>query len=108
MNTAEIITLSLAALAGVLIGTLFFAGLWWTVVYGLRNKRPALVFVVSLLARFGLALIGFYVVGGAHLERLAACLIGFVASRLVIARLLRDHLGVVGRTRITDGEKEKG
>jgi predicted F0F1-ATPase subunit len=39
MNTAEIITLSLAALAGVLIGAIFFAGLWWTVQYGLNNKR---------------------------------------------------------------------
>jgi F1F0 ATPase subunit 2 len=92
MNTAEIITLSLAALAGSLIGAIFFAGLWWTVQYGLKNKRPALLFMVSLFVRFGLALTGFYFVGGGHLERLVACLTGFIVSRLVIARFMhRDQ-----------------
>jgi F1F0 ATPase subunit 2 len=87
MNTAEIITLSLALLAGVLIGAIFFGGLWLTVLYGLKVKQPALLFILSSIARFGLALIGFYFVGGGHLERLAACLIGFVAARWVVARL---------------------
>jgi F1F0 ATPase subunit 2 len=87
MNTAEIITLSLAALAGVLIGAIFLGGLWWTVLYGLKVKRPGLVFILSLTARFGLALTGFYFVGAGHPERLAACLIGFIVSRVVIGRL---------------------
>ena len=91
MNTAEIITLSLAVLAGALIGTIFFGGLWWTVLYGLKVKRPALLFVLSLTARFGLALIGFYFVGGGHLERLAACLVGFIVSRGVIGRLIANR-----------------
>lgn len=89
MNNAEIITLSLAALAGVLIGAIFFAGLWWTIQYGLNNKRPALLFMVSLFVRFGLALTGFYFVGGGHLERLVACLAGFIVSRVVTARFMR-------------------
>ena len=87
MNSVEIVTLSLAALAGVLIGAIFFGGLWWTVLYGLRSKRPALLFMVSLFVRFGLALIGFYFVGGGHLERLVACLIGFVACRVILGTL---------------------
>ena len=89
MNTAEIIILSLAVLAGFLIGTIFFGGLWWTVLCGLKVKRPALIFILSLTARFAVALIGFYFVGGGHLERLAACLIGFVVSRWVMTRLVR-------------------
>ena len=91
MNTAEIITLSLAVLAGALIGTIFLGGLWWTVLYGLKVKRPALLFVLSLTARFGLALIGFYFVGGGHLERLAACLVGFIVGRGVIGRLIANR-----------------
>jgi F1F0 ATPase subunit 2 len=91
MNTAEIITLSLAVLAGVLIGAIFFGGLWWTVLYGLKVKRPALLFILSLTARFALALIGFYLVAGGHLERLVACLVGFIVSRVVIGRLMRCH-----------------
>lgn len=89
MNTAEIIILSLAVLGGALIGSIFFAGLWWTVLYGLKVKRPASLFIFSLTARLALVLIGFYFVGGGHLERLAACLIGFVVSRWVITRLVR-------------------
>jgi F1F0 ATPase subunit 2 len=91
MNTAEIITLSLAVLAGVLIGAIFFGGLWWTVLYGLKVKWPALLFILSLTARFALALIGFYLVAGGHLERLVACLVGFIVSRVVIGRLMRCH-----------------
>ena len=91
MNTAEIITLSLAVLAGVLIGAIFFGGLWLTVLYGLKVKQPALLFILSLIARFGLALIGFYFVGGGHLERLVACLVGFIVSRGVIGRLIANR-----------------
>ncbi|MBV8275769.1 MAG: ATP synthase subunit I [Verrucomicrobia bacterium] len=87
MNTAEIITLSLAVLAGFLIGAIFFGGLWWTVLYGLKVKRPALLFILSLTARFGLALTGFYVVGGGQAERLVACLVGFIVSRALVGTL---------------------
>ena len=89
MKTAEIITLSLAGLAGVVIGAIFFGGLWWTVLYGLKAKRPGLVFLLSLTVRFGLTLIGFYFVGGGDLERLVACLIGFIVSRAVIGWILQ-------------------
>jgi len=89
MNTAEIIALSLALLAGVLIGAIFFGGLWWTVLYGLKAKRPVLLFISSLTVRFGLALIVFYFVGEGHLERLTACLAGFIVSRVIIGRIFQ-------------------
>ena len=91
MNTVEIITLSLAVLAGVLIGAIFFGGLWWTILYGLKVKRPALLLILSLTARFALALIGFYFVGAGHLERLVPCLVGFMVSRVVIGRLIANR-----------------
>ena len=87
MNTAEIMTLSLAGLAGVLIGAIFFGGLWWTVLYGLEVKRPALLFILSFTVRFGLALVGFYFVGGGDPERLVACLVGFTVSRVLTGAL---------------------
>jgi F1F0 ATPase subunit 2 len=89
MNSTVIITLSLAASAGLLAGTFFFGGLWWTVRHGLRSKRPALLFCTSLLVRFGVALTAFYAIGYGHLDRLIASLIGFVASRFVIGCILR-------------------
>ncbi len=45
----EILTLVLALVTGVLLGTLFFGGLWWTVRKGVSSKQPAFWFFGSLL-----------------------------------------------------------
>jgi F1F0 ATPase subunit 2 len=84
----EALTLVLAGGAGVMLGAVFFGGLWWTVQKGVASKQPALWFLGSLLVRMGIALAGFYFVSGGHWERLAPCLVGFVMARLVIARLV--------------------
>jgi F1F0 ATPase subunit 2 len=84
----ETLTLALAAGAGVILGAVFFGGLWWTVQKGVASKQPALWFLGSLLLRMSIALAGFYFVSGGHWERLVLCLAGFVVARLVIARLV--------------------
>ena len=84
----EALTLVLAGTAGVMLGAVFFGGLWWTVQRGLALKQPALWFLGSLLLRMSIALAGFYFVSGGHWQRLVLCLIGFVIARLVIARLV--------------------
>ncbi|WP_372661060.1 ATP synthase subunit I, partial [Hydrogenophaga sp.] len=55
----------------------------------LASPRPALWFLGSLLLRTGVALTGFYLVGGGHWQRLLACLVGFVLARLLVTRLTR-------------------
>ncbi len=85
----ETLTLVLALVAGVLLGAIFFGGLWWTVRKGVSSKRPALWFFGSLLLRMSIALAGFYFVAGGHWERLLLCLLGFVMARLVVTRLTR-------------------
>jgi len=87
MTINEIPALALALAAGMLLGALFFGGLWWTVRKGLSSKRPALWFMGSLLLRTGIVLAGFYFVSAAHWERLLACLLGFVIARLIVTRL---------------------
>ena len=82
-------SLVLALVAGVLLGAMFFGGLWWTVRKGVSSKQPALWFFGSLLLRMGVALAGFYFVAGGHWERLLLCLLGFVMARLVVTRLTR-------------------
>ena len=81
--------LALALAAGVLLGAIFFGGLWWTVRKGVSSKRPALWFFGSLLLRMSIALAGFYFVRGGHWERLLLCLLGFVLARLVVTWLTR-------------------
>jgi len=82
-------TLSLAPVfgTGVLLGVMFFGGLWWTVRKGVSSKQPATWFFSSLLLRMSIALAGFYFVSGGHWERVLVCLLGFVTARLVVTRL---------------------
>jgi len=79
----------LAFLAGGLLGIAFFGGLWWTVRKGLASKHPATWFFGSTLLRTGLAVAGFWFVSGGDWRRLLACLAGFIAARLGVARLTR-------------------
>ena len=82
--------LVLTGMAGVGLGVIFYAGLWWTVRKGVSANQPALWFFASWLLRTGIALVGFYVVGGGHLNRLLACLVGFALSRPVVTWLTRS------------------
>jgi F1F0 ATPase subunit 2 len=85
----ETLSLVLALVTGVLLGAMFFGGLWWTVQKGVSSKRSALWFFGSLLLRTSIALAGFYFIGRGHWERLLVCLLGFVIARLIVTRLTR-------------------
>jgi F1F0 ATPase subunit 2 len=76
-----------AAAAGVALGGVFFAGLWWTVQLVVIARHPVPWFLASLLLRMGIVLGGFYFVGDGHWDRLAACLVGFAAARVIVAVL---------------------
>jgi F1F0 ATPase subunit 2 len=85
----ETLSLAPALVTGVLLGAMFFGGLWWTVRKGVASQRPALWLFGSLLLRMSIALAGFYFVSGGHWERLLVCLLGFVTARLIVTRLTR-------------------
>jgi F1F0 ATPase subunit 2 len=87
MAMNETAVLVLMGGTGVLLGVLFFGGLWWTVRRGLASKRPALWFLSSLLLRTGIVLAGFYFVSGGRWDGLLACLAGFVIGRFIVTRL---------------------
>lgn len=89
---SELVGLSWALAAGVGLGLLYFAGLWWTVRKGLACKRPALLFLGSLLVRTGVVLTGFCSVAEGGWRSLVAALAGFVVARAVLMRLIR-HSG---------------
>lgn len=83
----EWLALALAAAAGLLLGAFFFGGLWWTVRRGVSAKRPALLFVTSMLLRTGIVVTGFYVISDGQWQPLLACLAGFVIARFIVTRL---------------------
>ena len=86
---SEISALILAPLAGLLIGTVFFGGLWWTIQKGVSSKQPAFWFLGSLLLRTTIAVAGFYLVSRGDWMRLLGCLLGFVLARIFIVWLTR-------------------
>ncbi len=90
---SEVSLLALALSAGLLLGAIFFGGLWWTVRKGASSEQPAFWFLGSLLLRMSVALVGFYLVSGGHWQRLLVCLVGFVLARLVVLRLTRPSAG---------------
>ena len=87
MNETLSLVLSLAA--GVLLGAIFFGGLWWTVQKVVSSNRSTLWFFVSLLMRTSIVLAGFYFVAHGHWERLLMCLLGFVVARPIVMGFTR-------------------
>ncbi len=85
----EIIAIALALGGGIVIGIFFFGGLWWTIKKGIISKKPALWFFISLLIRLSVALVGFYLIGNKHWERMLVCLAGFLVGRYLINRVTR-------------------
>ena len=85
----EPFSLVLALITGVVLGAIFFGGLWWTVRKCVSAKQPALWFFGSVLLRMAVVLAGFYFVAHGHWERLLVCLLGFVMARVVVTRLTR-------------------
>jgi F1F0 ATPase subunit 2 len=83
----ELSALLPALAAGLVLGTMYFGGLWWTVGRGIGSPFAARWFLLSLLARTGGAMIGFYLVGRGSWQRLLVCLLGFIIARYIVTRL---------------------
>lgn len=88
----ELSAMILSLLAGVVLGIMFFAGLWWTIQKGVCTRNPATLFGGSLLLRTAIALAGFYFVSHGDWRKLLACLFGFSVARVWITRFTRGAL----------------
>jgi F1F0 ATPase subunit 2 len=87
----EIPYMGLAFVAGLLLGTLFFGGLWLTVKKAVTSKMPAIWFSLSFLFRVSVTLAGFYFIANNNWKRLVICLFGFVIARFIIMRLTKSN-----------------
>jgi F1F0 ATPase subunit 2 len=84
--------LALALGAGLVLGAVFFGGLWWTVSKGVFSKSPGVWFLGSILLRMSIVLAGLYYIGRGDWERLVSCLLGFVIARYIVMRLTRTPI----------------
>ncbi len=97
----ELPPMILALLVGVLLGMIFFGGLWWTIRSGVSSASPAILFSGSLLLRTATAVAGFYFVSQGDWRKLLACLFGFLLARLFVTKLIR--IPVQKRTPLVEG-----
>ena len=89
MMTHSNITLSL--IAGIILGTLFFGGLWLTVKKAVGSKYAALWVLASSLLRTAIVLTGFYFVADGSWQRLLVCVLGFIAARFIVMYLTKSY-----------------
>ena len=86
MNASDLLPLALSLGAGIGLGIFSFFGLWLTVRRLTTARRPVLMSLSSFFGRLAVVLLGFYFVMGGRWERLIACLVGFLAVRVVVMR----------------------
>jgi F1F0 ATPase subunit 2 len=78
-----------AFIAGLMLGAIFYGGLWWTVRRSVSSRSLSLWFIGSFVLRAIIAIGGFYFVSQGDWRRLLACLSGFVAARIAVTRLTK-------------------
>ena len=98
----DVVAIMEAAVLGMGIGGLNFAGLWRTVTRVLHSQRPAMLSFGSLFARLIAVTTGFYLIMDGQVDRLFASLIGFV-----IVRLIAIELALQGR-KVTNNLQRNG
>ncbi len=74
----------LAFLAGVVVGFIFYYGLWLTVRFLPRSRSPVLVVMVSFVVRTALVLVTLYYMILIHWSCMVAYVIGFLMMRIVL------------------------
>tara|TARA_R110001583_G_scaffold67245_1_gene192458 strand:- start:1836 stop:2189 length:354 start_codon:yes stop_codon:yes gene_type:complete len=80
----------LALFIGVLLGAFYFMGLWWTVRQLNSSKSVAPVFLLSLLFRTAVVVLGFYILLGNDWQQLLLGLIGFMLVRFFATRYVSN------------------
>ncbi|QDV83337.1 ATP synthase subunit I [Planctomycetes bacterium TBK1r] len=85
----ESIEIILAAGLGAILAVFYFGGLWWTLRGLSASQRPLAIYFASLTTRMVIALLvfaGFAVYG--VWQTFAACLLGFLITRIALLRFL--------------------
>ena len=86
---SEVLYMILSFIAGLLLGTLFFGGLWFTVKKMVNARMPAILVISSFIFRVGITLVGFYYISLGNWRRLLICVLGFIIARYAVVHFTR-------------------
>ena len=84
----ELIAILISISSGIILGMVYFGGLWLTLQRVRTTKQPALLTLASFMGRSALCILGFYLISGIGLRGLALCLAGFVLVKIALIRML--------------------
>jgi len=97
MKMIENIDIIIILIVGILLGTFFYSGLWWTVDQARNLPVPLFMFLVSFLLRVSVTLIGFYQLIKSYPEEqgmsIAICLFGFWTAKFLITSVVHLKKG---------------
>jgi F1F0 ATPase subunit 2 len=79
-----ILRLAFDTMRGILLGVLFYGGLWLTVRRFPTTHHPLALALGSLLLRMAITLAGFYLIIDGQWQNAVAALAGFTAARVLI------------------------
>jgi F1F0 ATPase subunit 2 len=88
------LVLALSALAGAVLGVLYFGGLWLTIQRMNRSQNPGFLLLVSFFLRSVLVIGGFYLISDGRLERLAAGMLAFFVTRFFFTKYLSPERNI--------------
>ncbi|HEY0340214.1 MAG TPA: ATP synthase subunit I [Steroidobacteraceae bacterium] len=88
MSDTTFVVMALAT--GMILGALFFGGLWWTVSRALTAANPALWFGLSAVLRMAILVSGLYYVARGGWPSLLACLCGLLIARVSVTGLTHN------------------
>ncbi|HEU4718981.1 MAG TPA: ATP synthase subunit I [Bacteroidia bacterium] len=83
-------SLTIVFVAGIILGVIFFGGLWLTVTKGMRTALPGLVFLLSFFLRTGIVLPGFYFLAAGDWKKMLAGIAGFILARFLVMSVTRN------------------
>ncbi|WP_159470269.1 ATP synthase subunit I [Dyadobacter sp. 3J3] len=78
-----------ALIGGLILGIIFFGGLWITVRKTLGTNYAAIWMLGSALIRTAVVLTGFYFISQGSLPRLLVSVTGFIAARFLVLRVTK-------------------
>ncbi|MCW8796971.1 MAG: ATP synthase subunit I [Chlorobium sp.] len=96
----EFMAVAAFCVAGIVLGTFFFGGLWLTVEKSTTSTRPWLWFPLSMVLRTVVVLGGLYLIAGEGWMSLLSSLAGFTASRIMVIHCTRRPLKTNGREEV--------
>jgi F1F0 ATPase subunit 2 len=78
------LALALSLIVGIMLGLFYFGTLWVTVQKMSTSSRPVLLGAVSFIFRTVIAMVVLFIVTGGEIDRLLACLVGFIIARQIL------------------------